>query len=120
MRRVRAYLADINGFNEVINGNERRTAVPPAALQRMGASRSHYMAQTLRLTVSMLRPLLSLSLRWCFAVYLMPVSESGTIEAGVLYAYCYLGRLNEPLTSSRPARHRCRSRRSSPASACLS
>ena len=106
VRRVRAYLADINdGFNEVINGmsviqqfrQQARFGV------RMGeASRSHYLArmQTLRLDGFLLRPLLSLfsALILCGLLMLFSFTSAGTIEVGVLYAFIsYLGRLNEPL-----------------------
>ncbi|MDU1269051.1 MAG: ATP-binding cassette domain-containing protein, partial [Escherichia coli] len=66
VRRVRAYLADINdGFNEIINGMSVIQQFRQQARfgERMGeASRSHYMArmQTLRLDGFLLRPLLSL------------------------------------------------------------
>lgn len=106
VRRVRAYLADINdGFNEVINGmsviQQFRQQVRFG--ERMGeASRSHYMArmQTLRLDGFLLRPLLSLfsALVLCGLLMLFGLSSNGTIEVGVLYAFIsYLGRLNEPL-----------------------
>ncbi|EPX4224986.1 SmdB family multidrug efflux ABC transporter permease/ATP-binding protein [Enterobacter hormaechei] len=106
VRRVRAYLADINdGFNEVING---MSVIPQFRQQarfgeRMGeASRSHYMArmQTLRLDGFLLRPLLSLfsALVLCGLLMLFGLTTRGTIEVGVLYAFIsYLGRLNEPL-----------------------
>jgi ABC-type multidrug transport system, ATPase and permease components len=106
VRRVRAYLADINdGFNEVINGmsviQQFRQQVRFG--ERMGeASRSHYMArmQTLRLDGFLLRPLLSLfsALILCGLLMLFSFTSAGTIEVGVLYAFIsYLGRLNEPL-----------------------
>lgn len=106
VRRVRAYLADINdGFNEVINGmsviQQFRQQVRFG--ERMGeASRSHYMArmQTLRLDGFLLRPLLSLfsALVLCGMLMLFGLTTRGTIEVGVLYAFIsYLGRLNEPL-----------------------
>ncbi|MFP2238327.1 SmdB family multidrug efflux ABC transporter permease/ATP-binding protein [Pseudescherichia vulneris] len=106
VRRVRAYLADINdGFNEVINGMSVIQQFRQQARfgERMGeASRSHYMArmQTLRLDGFLLRPLLSLfsSLILCGLLMLFGLSTTGTIEVGVLYAFIsYLGRLNEPL-----------------------
>lgn len=106
VRRVRAYLADINdGFNEVINGMSVIQQFRQQARfgERMGeASRSHYMArmQTLRLDGFLLRPLLSLfsALVLCGLLMLFGLSSSGTIEVGVLYAFIsYLGRLNEPL-----------------------
>ena len=106
VRRVRAYLADINdGFNEVINGMSVIQQFRQQARfgERMGeASRSHYMArmQTLRLDGFLLRPLLSLfsALVLCGLLMLFGLSSNGTIEAGVLYAFIsYLGRLNEPL-----------------------
>ncbi|MCS2169779.1 SmdB family multidrug efflux ABC transporter permease/ATP-binding protein [Scandinavium sp. TWS1a] len=106
VRRVRAYLADINdGFNEVINGMSVIQQFRQQARfgERMGeASRSHYMArmQTLRLDGFLLRPLLSLfsSLILCGLLMLFGMSSTGTIEVGVLYAFIsYLGRLNEPL-----------------------
>ncbi|MER1726892.1 SmdB family multidrug efflux ABC transporter permease/ATP-binding protein [Enterobacter bugandensis] len=106
VRRVRAYLADINdGFNEVINGMSVIQQFRQQARfgERMGeASRSHYMArmQTLRLDGFLLRPLLSLfsALVLCGLLMLFGLSSSGTIEVGVLHAFIsYLGRLNEPL-----------------------
>ena len=106
VRRVRAYLADINdGFNEVINGMNVIQQFRQQARfgERMGeASRSHYMArmQTLRLDGFLLRPLLSLfsALVLCGLLMLFGLSSNGTIEVGVLYAFIsYLGRLNEPL-----------------------
>ena len=106
VRRVRAYLADINdGFNEVINGMSVIQQFRQQARfgERMGeASRSHYMArmQTLRLDGFLLRPLLSLSsaLVLCGLLMLFGLTTRGTIEVGVLYAFIsYLGRLNEPL-----------------------
>ena len=106
VRRVRAYLADINdGFNEVINGmsviQQFRQQVRFG--ERIGeVSRSHYLArmQTLRLDGFLLRPLLSLfsTLVLCGLLMLFGFSPQGTIEVGVLYAFIsYLGRLNEPL-----------------------
>ena len=106
VRRVRAYLADINdGFNEVINGmsviQQFRQQVRFG--ERIGeVSRSHYLArmQTLRLDGFLLRPLLSLfsSLVLCGLLMLFGFSATGSIEVGVLYAFIsYLGRLNEPL-----------------------
>ncbi|HHE4911715.1 TPA: SmdB family multidrug efflux ABC transporter permease/ATP-binding protein [Enterobacter hormaechei] len=106
VRRVRAYLADINdGFNEVINGMSVIQQFRQQARfgERMGeASRSHYMArmQTLRLDGFLLRPLLSLfsALVLCGMLMLFGLTTRGTIEVGVLYAFIsYLGRLNEPL-----------------------
>ncbi|HFN3582460.1 TPA: SmdB family multidrug efflux ABC transporter permease/ATP-binding protein [Enterobacter hormaechei] len=106
IRRVRAYLADINdGFNEVINGMSVIQQFRQQARfgERMGeASRSHYMArmQTLRLDGFLLRPLLSLfsALVLCGLLMLFGLTTRGTIEVGVLYAFIsYLGRLNEPL-----------------------
>ncbi|MCU4100564.1 SmdB family multidrug efflux ABC transporter permease/ATP-binding protein [Enterobacter hormaechei subsp. steigerwaltii] len=106
VRRVRAYLADINdGFNEVINGMSVIQQFRQQARfgERMGeASRSHYMArmQTLRLDGFLLRPLLSLfsALVLCGLLILFGLTTRGTIEVGVLYAFIsYLGRLNEPL-----------------------
>lgn len=106
VRRVRAYLADINdGFNEVINGMSVIQQFRQQARfgERMGeASRSHYMArmQTLRLDGFLLRPLLSLfsALVLCGLLMLFALTTRGTIEVGVLYAFIsYLGRLNEPL-----------------------
>ncbi|WP_336213233.1 SmdB family multidrug efflux ABC transporter permease/ATP-binding protein [Enterobacter sp. P82] len=106
VRRVRAYLADINdGFNEVINGMSVIQQFRQQARfgERMGeASRSHYMArmQTLRLDGFLLRPLLSLfsALVLCGLLMLFGLTAHGTIEVGVLYAFIsYLGRLNEPL-----------------------
>jgi ABC-type multidrug transport system, ATPase and permease components len=106
VRRVRAYLADINdGFNEVINGMSVIQQFRQQARfgERMGeASRSHYMArmQTLRLDGFLLRPLLSLfsALVLCGLLMLFGFGAGGTIEVGVLYAFIsYLGRLNEPL-----------------------
>ncbi|WP_052283847.1 SmdB family multidrug efflux ABC transporter permease/ATP-binding protein [Kluyvera genomosp. 1] len=106
VRRVRAYLADINdGFNEVINGmsviQQFRQQVRFG--EQIGeVSRSHYLArmQTLRLDGFLLRPLLSLfsSLVLCGLLMLFGFSATGSIEVGVLYAFIsYLGRLNEPL-----------------------
>ena len=106
VRRVRAYLADINdGFNEVINGMSVIQQFRQQARfgERMGeASRSHYMArmQTLRLDGFLLRPLLSLfsALILCGLLMLFSVTSGTSIEVGVLYAFIsYLGRLNEPL-----------------------
>ncbi|MBG0550415.1 SmdB family multidrug efflux ABC transporter permease/ATP-binding protein [Enterobacter hormaechei] len=106
VRRVRAYLADINdGFNEVINGMSVIQQFRQQARfgERMGeASRSHYMArmQTLRLDGFLIRPLLSLfsALVLCGLLMLFGLTTRGTIEVGVLYAFIsYLGRLNEPL-----------------------
>ncbi|HAV1609113.1 TPA: SmdB family multidrug efflux ABC transporter permease/ATP-binding protein [Enterobacter hormaechei subsp. steigerwaltii] len=106
VRRVRAYLADINdGFNEVINGMSVIQQFRQQARfgERMGeASRLHYMArmQTLRLDGFLLRPLLSLfsALVLCGLLMLFGLTTRGTIEVGVLYAFIsYLGRLNEPL-----------------------
>ncbi|ELE6475158.1 multidrug resistance-like ATP-binding protein MdlB [Enterobacter hormaechei] len=106
VRRVRAYLADINdGFNEVINGMSVIQQFRQQARfgERIGeASRSHYMArmQTLRLDGFLLRPLLSLfsALVLCGLLMLFGLTTRGTIEVGVLYAFIsYLGRLNEPL-----------------------
>ena len=106
VRRVRAYLADINdGFNEVINGMSVIQQFRQQARfgERMGeASRSHYLArmQTLRLDGFLLRPLLSLfsALILCGLLMLFSFTSAGTIEVGVLYAFIsYLGRLNEPL-----------------------
>ena len=106
VRRVRAYLADINdGFNEVINGMSVIQQFRQQARfgERMGeASRSHYMArmQTLRLDGFLLRPLLSLfsALVLCGLLMMFSLTTRGTIEVGVLYAFIsYLGRLNEPL-----------------------
>lgn len=106
VRRVRAYLADINDdFNEVINGMSVIQQFRQQARfgERMGeASRSHYMArmQTLRLDGFLLRPLLSLfsALVLCGLLMLFGLTTRGTIEVGVLYAFIsYLGRLNEPL-----------------------
>ncbi|PNP16512.1 multidrug ABC transporter permease/ATP-binding protein [Enterobacter hormaechei] len=106
VRRVRAYLADINdGFNEVINGMSVIQQFRQQARfgERMGeASRSHYMArmQTLRLDGFLLRPLLSLfsALVLCGLLMLFGLTTRGTIEVGVLYAFIsYLGHLNEPL-----------------------
>jgi ATP-binding cassette subfamily B multidrug efflux pump len=106
VRRVRAYLADINdGFNEVINGMSVIQQFRQQARfgERMGeASRSHYMArmQTLRLDGFLLRPLLSLfsALVLCGLLMMFGLTSGGTIEVGVLYAFIsYLGRLNEPL-----------------------
>lgn len=106
VRRMRAYLADINdGFNEIINGMSVIQQFRQQARfgERMGdASRSHYLArmQTLRLDGFLLRPLLSLfsALVLCGLLMLFGFSSVGTVEVGVLYAFIsYLGRLNEPL-----------------------
>ncbi|ANI28325.1 multidrug ABC transporter ATP-binding protein [Yersinia entomophaga] len=106
VRRVRAYLADINdGFNEVINGmgviQQFRQQVRFG--ERMSAvNRAHYRArmQTLRLEGFLLRPLLSLfsALVLCGLLLLFGLSPEGSVGVGVLYAFInYLGRLNEPL-----------------------
>lgn len=106
VRRMRAYLADINdGFNEIINGMSVIQQFRQQARfgERMSeASRSHYLArmQTLRLDGFLLRPLLSLfsALVLCGLLMLFGFSAVGTVEVGVLYAFIsYLGRLNEPL-----------------------
>ena len=106
VRRMRAYLADINdGFNEIINGMSVIQQFRQQARfgERMSeASRSHYFArmQTLRLDGFLLRPLLSLfsALVLCGLLMLFGFSTVGTVEVGVLYAFIsYLGRLNEPL-----------------------
>ncbi|ROP49951.1 ATP-binding cassette subfamily B multidrug efflux pump [Enterobacter sp. BIGb0383] len=106
VRRLRAYLADINdGFNEVIGGMSVIQQFRQQARfgERMGvASRSHYLArmQTLRLDGFLLRPLLSLfsALILCGLLMLFGFSAPGSVEVGVLYAFIsYLGRLNEPL-----------------------
>ncbi|VDY43581.1 Multidrug resistance-like ATP-binding protein mdlB [Salmonella enterica subsp. arizonae] len=106
VRRMRAYLADINdGFNEIINGMSVIQQFRQQARfgERMGeASRSHYLArmQTLRLDGFLLRPLLSLfsALIMCGLLMLFSFTSVGTIEVGVLYAFIsYLSRLNEPL-----------------------
>lgn len=106
VRRMRAYLADINnGFNEIINGMSviQQFRQQTRFGERMGAaSRSHYLArmQTLRLDGFLLRPLLSLfsALVLCGLLMLFGFSSAGTMEVGVLYAFIsYLGRLNEPL-----------------------
>jgi len=106
VRRMRAYLADINdGFNEIINGMGVIQQFRQQARfgERMSdASRSHYIArmQTLRLDGFLLRPLLSLlsALVLCGLLMLFGFSSVGTVEVGVLYAFIsYLGRLNEPL-----------------------
>ena len=101
VRRVRAYLADINdGFNEVINGMSVIQQFRQQARfgERMGeASRSHYMA---RMQTLLLRPLLSLfsALILCGLLMLFSFTSGSSIEVGVLYAFIsYLGRLNEPL-----------------------
>ncbi len=115
VRRVRAYLADINdGFNEIINGMSVIQQFRQQARfgERWQASRSHYMArmQTLRLDGFLLRPLLSLfSSLICGLLMLFGFSASGTIEVGVLYAFIsYLGRLNEPLIELTTYRRRCK------------
>lgn len=106
VRRMRAYLADINdGFNEIINGMSVIQQFRQQARfgEQLGdASRSHYLArmQTLRLDGFLLRPLLSLfsALVLCGLLMLFGFSSPGTVEVGVLYAFIsYLGRLNEPL-----------------------
>ncbi|AHJ74983.1 SmdB family multidrug efflux ABC transporter permease/ATP-binding protein [Kosakonia sacchari] len=106
VRRMRAYLADINdGFNEIINGMSVIQQFRQQARfgERMSeSSRSHYIArmQTLRLDGFLLRPLLSLfsALVLCGLLMLFGFSSVGTVEVGVLYAFIsYLGRLNEPL-----------------------
>lgn len=106
VRRVRAYLADINdGFNEIISGmgviQQFRQQVRFG--ERMeSASRAHYKArmQTLRLEGFLLRPLLSLfsAMVLCGLLLLFGFSPEGSVGVGVLYAFInYLGRLNEPL-----------------------
>ncbi|WP_413734855.1 SmdB family multidrug efflux ABC transporter permease/ATP-binding protein [Sodalis sp. RH21] len=106
VRRLRAYLADINnGFNEAIGGmgviqQFRQQARFGARLA--DASHAHYLArmQTLRLEGFLLRPLLSLlsALVLCGLLMLFGFSPAGTVGVGVLYAFInYLGRLNEPL-----------------------
>ncbi len=106
VRRVRAYLADINdGFNEVINGMGVIQQFRQQARfgERMeSASRAHYAArmQTLRLEGFLLRPLLSLfsAMVLCGLLLLFGFSPEGSVGVGVLYAFInYLGRLNEPL-----------------------
>ncbi|AMO50262.1 ABC-type multidrug transport system, ATPase and permease component [Enterobacter sp. FY-07] len=106
VRRMRAYLADINdGFNEIINGMSviQQFRQQTRFGEQLGdASRSHYLArmQTLRLDGFLLRPLLSLfsALVLCGLLMLFGFSSPGTVEVGVLYAFIsYLGRLNEPL-----------------------
>ncbi|MDZ7322162.1 SmdB family multidrug efflux ABC transporter permease/ATP-binding protein [Kosakonia sacchari] len=106
VRRMRAYLADINdGFNEIINGMSVIQQFRQQARfgERMSeSSRLHYIArmQTLRLDGFLLRPLLSLfsALVLCGLLMLFGFSSVGTVEVGVLYAFIsYLGRLNEPL-----------------------
>ncbi len=106
VRRLRAYLADINnGFNEAIGGmgviqQFRQQARFGARLA--DASHAHYLArmQTLRLEGFLLRPMLSLlsALVLCGLLMLFGFSPAGTVGVGVLYAFInYLGRLNEPL-----------------------
>ncbi|EKN6411508.1 multidrug ABC transporter permease/ATP-binding protein, partial [Yersinia enterocolitica] len=106
VRRVRAYLADINdGFNEVISGMGVIQQFRQQARfgERMeSASRAHYKArmQTLRLEGFLLRPLLSLfsAMVLCGLLLLFGFSPEGSVGVGVLYAFInYLGRLNEPL-----------------------
>lgn len=106
VRRVRAYLADINdGFNEVINGmgviQQFRQQIRFG--ERMASTNlAHYKArmQTLRLEGFLLRPLLSLfsAMVLCGLLLLFGFSPEGSVGVGVLYAFInYLGRLNEPL-----------------------
>jgi len=106
VRRLRAYLADINdGFNEAIGGMMVIQQFRQQARfgQRLAqASHAHYLArmQTLRLEGYLLRPLLSLlsALVLCGLLILFGFSPTGTVGVGVLYAFInYLGRLNEPL-----------------------
>lgn len=95
VRRVRAYLADINdGFNEVISGMGVIQQFRQQARfgERMeSASRAHYMArmQTLRLEGFLLRPLLSLfsALVLCGLLLLFGFSPEGSVGVGVLYAF---------------------------------
>ena len=106
VRRVRAYLADINnGFNEVING---MTVIQQFIQQaRFGEkmqsiSQDHYFARmkALKLDGLLLRPLLSLlsASVLCGLLLLFGFEGTTTIGVGVLYAFInYLGRLNEPL-----------------------
>lgn len=111
VRRMRAYLADINdGFNEIISGMtviQQFRQQARFAEQMLVNSNAHYQArmQTLRLDGLLLRPLLSLisALVLCGLLSLfaftpvLSVAGVGT-EVGVLYAFVsYLGRLNEPL-----------------------
>ncbi len=106
VRRVRAYLADINdGFNEIINGMAIIQQFRQQARfgeQMASVSCDHYVArmQTLRLESFLLRPLLSLfsALVLCGLLLLFGFSPEGSVGVGVLYAFInYLGRLNEPL-----------------------
>ncbi|OZS73580.1 multidrug ABC transporter permease/ATP-binding protein [Providencia rettgeri] len=106
VRRVRAYLADINnGFNEAING---MTVIQQFIQQaRFGEkmqsiSQDHYFARmkALKLDGLLLRPLLSLlsASVLCGLLLLFGFEGTTTIGVGVLYAFInYLGRLNEPL-----------------------
>ena len=106
VRRVRAYLADINNsFNEAISG---MTVVQQFLQQaRFGKkiqeiNQEHYLARmkALRLDGLLLRPLLSLisAAVLCGLLLLFGLDGASTIGVGVLYAFInYLGRLNEPL-----------------------
>ncbi|MDX7999117.1 SmdB family multidrug efflux ABC transporter permease/ATP-binding protein [Xenorhabdus sp. Reich] len=106
VRRVRAYLADINdGFNEVING---MTVIQQFRQQArfgekmLATNRAHYLArmQALRLDGILLRPLLSFfsTAILCGLLLLFGFKGTEVIGVGVLYAFInYLGRLNEPL-----------------------
>lgn len=105
VRRVRAYLADINdGFNEVINGMSVIQQFRQQARfgERMGepAVRTTWHACRPCGWTVLLRPLLSLfsALILCGLLMLFSVTSGTSIEVGVLYAFIsYLGRLNEPL-----------------------
>ena len=110
VRRVRAYLADINdGFNEIINGMSVIQQFRQQARfgERMGeASRSHYMArmQTLRLDGFLLRPLLSLfsSLILCglLMLFWLPQKPAAPLKwACCMRSSVIWGRLNGPLSN---------------------
>lgn len=105
-RQVRNYLALITqGLNEVITGMKviqqfRQQSYFAEKMQKNSINHYHARMRVLRLDTRLLRPLLNLfsavvltALVWLFAL-----SNSGTVEVGVLYAFiAYLGRVEEPL-----------------------
>lgn len=106
VRRVRAYLADINnGFNEMINGMAVIQQFRQQARfgeKMLNVSQEHYQSRmkALKLDGLLLRPLLSLisALVLCGLLLLFGIDGTATIGVGVLYAFInYLGRLNESL-----------------------
>lgn len=106
VRRVRAYLADINnGFNEVINGMtviQQFLQQAKFGKKMLEASEDHYHSRmkALKLDGLLLRPLLSLfsACVLCGLLLLFGFDGTSTVGVGVLYVFInYLGRLNEPL-----------------------